>query len=82
MPYRGWHLGAVDDQDDKIVSVAVEILGHAAKLVAQRAVMNEPLVLQRDAAGRHPVVTCPHSFQLHHALGEAAADAAPLLLAT
>jgi len=69
MPYRGWHLGAIDHQDDKIVSVAVDALGHAAKLVAQRAV-NKALALQRDTAGGHPVITCLDSVQPHGALGD------------
>jgi hypothetical protein len=69
MPHRGRHLGAVDHQDHQIVSVAVDALGHTAKLVTKRAV-DETLVLQRDAAGGHPVVTCPDSVQPHRALGD------------
>jgi hypothetical protein len=68
-PHRGWHLGGVDDQDDKIVSVAVDELGYATKLMAQRAV-NKALLLRRHVAGGHAVFTRPDGLQPHRALGD------------
>jgi hypothetical protein len=68
-PHWGRHVGDVNNQDDKVVSVAVDELGDAAKLVAQRTV-DKSLLLQPDAASGHPVLTGLDSFQPHCALGD------------
>src|SRR5262249_30310052 len=47
---------AVDDQHDEVVGVAVDVLGYGAQLLRQ-GTMDEALLVQGDAAGRHAVPT-------------------------
>jgi hypothetical protein len=69
VPHRSSKPGAVDDQNQKIVGVAVEEFGHAAELVAQRAV-DEALIFQGYAAGGHSVLTRSRALQPGRALGD------------
>ena len=62
---------AVDDKYYEFVrvGVAVDKLGHRAKLVPERAV-DEALLGERHAPGRHPVLTRSHRFPPGDALGD------------
>src|SRR5215469_9465667 len=65
---RGGHPVAIDDEYDEIVSIAVQELRDGAELVTERA-MNEALVVERDTAGRDPVLAGGHGVQPGGPLG-------------